>query len=115
MSFGKLLTILSLGFILLGSAPARADVVYSIRTGDTLDKISSRYNVSVSQITELNPQLKGKTGALPVGLIVIIPSASEATSAKAAEEDMTLAMLEEAPPTLNRVDLAAARINRAGD
>lgn len=115
MRFGKLLTIMTLGCILLGSSPARADVVYSIRTGDTLDKISSRYNVSVSQITEINPQLKGKTGALPVGLIVIIPASGEVNGIAAAEEDMSLAVLDEAPPTLNRVDLASAGINRAGD
>ena len=115
MRFGKLLSVVSFGCFLMSATPVNADVVYSIRTGDTLDKISHRYNVSVSQITEINPQLKDKTGALPEGLIVIIPSASEVPGSVALEDDSSLALLEAAPPTLNRVDLAINTQSRAGD
>lgn len=116
MNFGKLLAIASLGYALLCGTPAQADVVYSIRTGDTLDKISSRYNISIDRITEINPQLKDRTGPLPVGLIVIIPSTKNAGEDSGSQEDIALSMLNEAnPPALNAVDLAAARNSRAGD
>ncbi len=115
MRLGIFVALVSLACTLLCSAPASADVVYSIRSGDTLEKISSRYNVSVSQITDVNPKLKNKNGALPVGLIVIIPAVSE-VGAQGAEDDLAAAMIDDAPPALNKVELAVLpTVNRAGD
>ncbi|MFA4966333.1 MAG: LysM domain-containing protein, partial [Thermoleophilia bacterium] len=56
-----------------GAQPTKAAVKrYVIKSGDTLSGIAAKFDVTVSDILELNPDLSGST--LPVGEKVKIPT-----------------------------------------
>ncbi|MCR5661315.1 MAG: LysM peptidoglycan-binding domain-containing C40 family peptidase [bacterium] len=89
----------------LWAAPANADVVYSVRDGDNLEKISRKHGVSADKILEANPKIKGHE--LKEGFILIIPSQKE--------ENDVVAIDEPPAPKVIDIDAHMREINRAGD
>ena len=71
---------------------ASETTVYVVQSGDSLSKISKRYNVTIASIRRLNPTLKGDTirigqkltlpGKVEVGAVAAAPVAAVATTPK---------------------------------
>ncbi len=63
--------------LLITALPAQADtaIFHSVRTGDTLWKISRQYNVSVESIIKANPTLQNEN-SIKVGSVIIVPGNS---------------------------------------
>ncbi len=56
--------------------PTATPITYKIKAGDTLGAIAARYGVKVEDVQKANPGLD--PNALPIGQVLIIPSASGA-------------------------------------
>jgi cell wall-associated NlpC family hydrolase len=91
--------------------PALADVLYSVRPGDTLAKIAARHNIKVLEIVTANPALGGKT-EVSEGMVLVLPveeePAIEEPAAEAAEPDAeppapTMIRIEGRPEHLNKI------------
>ncbi len=114
VQFGKFAAAAVLALILAGSPPASADIVYSVRSGDTLDSIAARHGLKTDQILQANPGLKPDSSHLEEGLVMVLP----------VEEDQDLAVegSEARPPApmVVRIQQTAgasgeAEASRAGD
>ncbi len=114
MQFGRFAAAAALALILVGSSPARADILYSVRTGDTLDSIAARHGLKADQVLQANPGLKTDASRLAEGLVMVLP----------VEEDRDLALdgSDHKPPTPKVVRIQAAdsstqdaEASRAGD
>jgi cell wall-associated NlpC family hydrolase len=112
--FGKIAAAAALALILAGSSPARADILYSVRTGDTLDSIAARHGLKADQVLQANPGLQDNASRLQEGLLVVLP----------VEEDRELAVegSDRKPPTpmvvrIQGTDSSSqeAEVSRAGD
>jgi len=69
----KIRTILVLIFILLFTTAALAQSTYIVKSGDTMWKIASRYQVGISEIISANPQIKNPALIYP-GQKITIPT-----------------------------------------
>lgn len=107
MRIGKLVCAITATLWLLSAMPVQADVVYSVRNGDTLDRISSKHGVSSERILEANPKLK--SASLKTGQVIVIPDADT--------EEVADQQLASSAPQPNVVKLQdySAELNRAGD
>lgn len=74
--------------------PADRDQTYQVRKGDTLNKISKRFHLSVAEIKELNGL---RSDALRRGQTLFVARRAEAAEEPAPEEQVTECKLEEAP------------------
>lgn len=99
-------------FCLFAGYGVRADVVYSVRTNDTIEKVASRYSVTPEQILKVNPKLK-HAGFKP-GMVIVVPNSPDKdTVLSAAQEKEILAKLEQDIPQPKAVDLS--EVSRSGD
>ncbi|NMA28075.1 MAG: LysM peptidoglycan-binding domain-containing C40 family peptidase [Burkholderiales bacterium] len=109
MQFSKFVATAALVLILVGSSPARADILYSVRTGDTLDSIATQHGLKTEQVLQANPGLKTDVTHLEEGLLMVLP----------VQEDRDLATESSAPaPMVVRIpgtDSREDEASRAGD
>lgn len=114
MRIGKM--VLSLALLLgLASAaiPAQAETVYSARTGDTVQKIASRFNVSTDVILKRNADIKNASVVLPNKKCVYIPDENELKNLQ--ESQASAESLQKNPPVPNVVSMDSNAISRAGN
>lgn len=120
MKFEKIAAVAALALVLMGSAPASADILYSVRSGDTVDGIAKKHGLKPAQILQANPGLKEAKGTLEEGLVMILP-VDEETAVDTADpaEAKILAGLEKNPPAPRVVEIpggaSAEDAKRAGD
>ncbi len=69
----KIRAILILIFVLLFATTALAQSTYTVKSGDTMWKIASRYQVGISEIISANPQIKNPALIYP-GQKITIPT-----------------------------------------
>ena len=69
----KIRAILILIFVLLFTTTALAQSTYTVKSGDTMWKIASRYQVGISEIISANPQIKNPALIYP-GQKITIPT-----------------------------------------
>ncbi|MBQ7529214.1 LysM peptidoglycan-binding domain-containing C40 family peptidase, partial [bacterium] len=108
MRLSKFIVTLAFAFCVASGFTTQADVLYSVREKDTIDKVAAKYNVTAEQILKVNPKVK--PSELKAGMILVIPDSPDDV-AMTPDEAEELLSLEEAP-TLNLVNL---ELNRAGD
>ncbi|MEW6281029.1 MAG: LysM peptidoglycan-binding domain-containing C40 family peptidase [Candidatus Eremiobacterota bacterium] len=103
---------LALG-LLAAAAPARAEVLYSVRAKDTLGQVARSFNVSVDQILQANPTIK-PNDSLQVGTLLVIPTEDEVATDERVEDPLVLAGVAADPPaaTMIRIDGRPDRIRR---
>lgn len=116
MQLGKFVAAAALALTLVGSAPAQADILYSVRSGDTLESIATRHGLKPNQILLANPGLKTERATLQEGLVMVLPVEGDRDVA----EEKLLAGLEQDPPAPKVVEiegrpLAQGDVARAGD
>lgn len=46
---------------------------YTVKTGDTLSSVASKFNTTVDAIIRLNPTILGKSGYLTPGMSIKVP------------------------------------------
>ena len=100
--FSRLSLALVTGLLL--SSVSFADVVYSVREGDTLDKICKTYELTKEDVLKTNPELQ--EGELPVGLILMLPEKqAEEVVAEPVRDPIVLAGIEADPPKATEISL----------
>lgn len=121
MQIGRFAVGAALALFLVGSSPAQADILYSVRSGDTLETIARKHGLKTEQVLQANPGLKGPRVSLEEGLVMVLPVEEEKAQADPAEEKL-LASLEKDPPapTVIRIEGAGPagkpeEASRAGD
>lgn len=98
--------VLALGLLAL-MAPARAEILYSVRAADTLTKIAKANSLSVDSILKANPGLK-KTDTLTVGTVLVLPTPDEvATGDDQVQDPLVISKLDTEPPAANLVRIDA--------
>ena len=114
MRINKFLAAASLLLCLAVGSAANADVVYSVRENDTIEKVAAKYKVTPEQIAKVNPKLK-VSGFKP-GVFIVIPNSPDGdTVLSKAQEAEILATLEADMPRPHLVKLEVSDVNRAGD
>jgi N-acetylmuramoyl-L-alanine amidase len=111
----KLITSTVLGLSLLIASPAFA---YEVKSGDTMSEIAKEYNMSLHELSEINPQVKdlnliyvGQTINTSVGE----ESYKQITSATAYEKDLMARLVRaeaESEPYAGKVAVATVVLNR---
>ncbi len=114
MQFGKFAAAAALALVLVGGSPAQADILYSARSGDTLESIAAQNGLKVAQILHANPGIKSEKAQLQEGLVMVLPVEED--------RDPSLSGLEQAPPAPMIVRIegrpptpAEVEASRAGD
>lgn len=95
-------------------APARAEILYSVRASDTLTKIAKANSLSVDSILQANPGLK-KTDVLTVGTVIVLPTKDDvATGSDTVQDPLIIANLDSAPPAANliRIDAQPSQLRK---
>lgn len=95
-------------------APARAEILYSVRASDTLTKIAKANSLSVDAILQANPGLK-KSDVLTVGTVLVLPTKDDvATGTEKVQDPLIIANLENAPPDANliRIDAQPSQLRK---
>ncbi|MGM9991645.1 MAG: NlpC/P60 family protein [Candidatus Bruticola sp.] len=113
MSIAKFFAAFSLLCCLSAGISAEADVVYSIRERDTIDRVAAKYNVTPEQINKVNPKLK-QSGFKP-GVVIVVPNSPDDEILTKAQEKEILAKLEQDLPSPSLVNLDVSEVNRAGN
>ncbi len=113
MQFGKYAAAAALALVLVGSSPAQADILYSVRSGDTLETIASRHGLPVGEILHANPGIKPEKAQLQEGLVMVLPVEEDREPGSTLDPNPPAPMvvrIEGRPPTP-----AEAEAKRAGD
>ncbi len=99
---------------LLLAAPLSADILYSVREGDTLATIAKTYGVAQDEIQRANPGL----GEVTPGLVLVLPEKVAPLEQAAPAIPSLTTNVDQGPPPANRVavlteqELAAQRRRR---
>lgn len=118
-------------FWLLAAPPVRADILYSVRSGDTCAGIAARYGLSAAAVLAANPGLGGDPGKLQEGMVLVLPVEEGPLAYEEAEtlqDPILLAGVEASPPppTVLPIEgkpeekpeiasIPLSELNRAGD
>ena len=113
MRIAKFFAAFSLLCCLCAGVSAQADVVYSIRNNDTIERVAARYNVTPEQINKVNPKLK-QSGFKP-GVFIVIPNSPNDVAITKDQEREILAKLERDLPSPSLVKLEVSELSRAGN
>ncbi len=87
-------------------APARAEILYSVRASDTLNKIAKANSISVDAILQANPGLK-KSDVLTVGTVIVLPTKDDVQASEQVQDPLIIANLDNAPPAANLIKIDA--------
>jgi len=113
VQFGKYAAAAALALVLMGGSPAQADILYSVRSGDTLESIARQHGLPVRQILQANPGLQSETARLQDGLVMVLPVEEDREPGSVVDPNPPAPMvvkIEGRPPTAAEVEA-----RRAGD
>ncbi len=98
--------VMVLGLLAL-MAPARAEILYSVRATDTLTRIAKAHSLSVQAILQANPGLK-TSDALTAGTVLVLPTTDEVgAGTEQVQDPLVIAGLDAEPPAAHLIKIDA--------